>query len=82
MIVEIITHLNKAAYLVLNGAEIICFEGKYWNACKVRLKTESELYKNAKKGIVNYQNYMKVRSKIKLKMMKAYGVKPSPYRVK
>lgn len=74
MIIDVLTHLDKAAYLVLNGGRITGFEGKYWTSCKVRMLVEKELYTNTKNGIVKYKKYMQVRSKIKAKMRKFYKV--------
>lgn len=71
---EVTTHLNKAAYLLLNGGRLIGYVGKYWSNCKLTVIVDKQVYLNAKKGVVKYQSYMALRSKLKMKMKKWFNV--------
>lgn len=70
---EIKTHLNKAAYLLLQGAELISFEGKNWWNCKVIVRTTQEALQSAREGMVKYKDYMHMRTKLKKRMYKAFN---------
>lgn len=75
---EIITHLNKAAYFVLEGGRVIGFDGKYSNNCKVIIEIDqeklNEINKRKKLGVTDYRDYMKIRAKIKTRIKKAYNI--------
>lgn len=75
---EISTHLNKAAYFVLEGARVIGFEGKFWSNCKIIIEIDQEKLNeiNSRKhlSVEDYRKYMEARGKIKKKIKKAYKV--------
>lgn len=77
-LIQITTHLNKAAFYVLQGGNVAGFEGKYWSNCKVKIEMTRDLLTklNTTKdfSVKDYRKYMEQRAKIKLKIKKAYNV--------
>lgn len=75
--VEIITHLNKAAYLMIKGnARLRGFEGRYANNCKVVIEIEKEeldRINKEKDWNVDYKKYMMQRYKLKMRIRKIYN---------
>lgn len=72
--IEITTNLNTAAFLLLQGAEIAGFSGKHHYDCKVVVKTRPEILATVTIGMIRFQDYMKARKKIKLKIRQAYDI--------
>ena len=77
--VEIVTHLNKAAFFVLRGAILAGFEGQHPYNCKVVVQMNEELANKLRiekdYSIDDYRKYMEVRAKIKLRIRRAYGIR-------
>lgn len=71
--IEVTVNLDKAAFLMLQGAEIIGFKGKHHYNCRVIINTDHFALSLVTLGMVNYKDYMKMRKKIKIKIKKAYG---------
>lgn len=71
--IEYKTHLDKAAFLLLNGAELVEIEGKSVINCTFVLKVSTDILKLHKKGLVKYSTYMNFRKKLKNKMFKAFN---------
>jgi hypothetical protein len=66
---EVIVRLDKAAFLKMQGAELIRIEGEIPNNKFVML-VNSEMLKAEKKELVKYSKYMKVRKRLKEKLWK------------
>lgn len=72
--IEVILNLDKAAFMILQGAELIGFKGKRARDCKVIIKTRPEILATMSVGMINFKDYMHARKKLKIKMKKAYGI--------
>lgn len=69
------THLNKAAFFILRGAELKYFEGDNPYRCKLVISINEDILAEidrTKDLTVNYKKYMKVRSKLKKKIKRTY----------
>jgi len=71
---EIVTRLDRAAFLVMQGAELVGFEGKYWGNCRIILKVNQAILDTTKSGLVYYNKYMQIRRKLKSRIYKHYNV--------
>lgn len=76
--IQLVTSLNKAAFLIMKGATLVGFDGKYWYNCKIVIDISGFLYKEIKDAgdysIKDYRKYMEERTKIKLRIKKVYNV--------
>lgn len=70
---EYVAPLDRAAFLVMQGATLQGFEGKYWTSCKVVLIVTKEMLNATQDKRVYYDKYMKVRKKIKARMYLTYN---------
>ena len=70
---EYIATLDRAAFLVMQGAVVRGFAGKYWTSCKVVLMVTKEMLDSTRDKRVYYDKYMKVRKKIKARMYLTYN---------
>ena len=69
--VYLIRKLDRAAYFILNGAELKAVAGQYGQT-EYTIDVTPEVYKNIKaQPLVDYQRYMKLRRKLKDKGRKA-----------
>jgi hypothetical protein len=70
---EVSVRLDKAAFLKMQGAELIRIDGEIPNNKFVML-VDREMLNADKQGLVKYSKYMAVRKKLKLKMWKQYHI--------
>lgn len=76
--IQLVTNLNKAAFLIMKGATLHSFDGKCWYNCRIVIEIPGYLYKEIKDArdysISDYRKYMEERTKIKLRIKKVYNV--------
>lgn len=71
---EITVGLDRAAFLIMQGAELVAIVGKdSWN-CRFTIKLNNEIMVLDGKGLVNYRQFIKARKRLKRKMYKAYNI--------
>jgi len=75
--IEIVTHLNKAAFLMIKAeARLRGFQGRYCNNCKVIIEVDRDRLKRIQQErdyTIDYRKYMLLRSKLKMRMRKIYN---------
>lgn len=76
--VKITTHLNKAAFFILRGAEFKYFVGSNPYHCKLVVEIDGQVLHQIdqeKDYVVDYQKYMRLRSELKKKIKRTYGLR-------